>query len=210
MLDRNDITSKFIQQGYIIIPKLFDLENIDRLKSICARALDRRRKEYLKTHPIFPKKTCSLPEQIEYFSDYSQVIDYLLNTIADQRILSILDYICDRQLFFHGLVYFFNPEERSWRGDWHRDGQINAPDDRTERLRIFSSSFVRVHLALIADDNLEIVPGSHARWDTSQELEIRKGLNGKFSDSNLMPSPTRINLQPGDAVFFDGYSIPSR
>ncbi|MEN9518670.1 MAG: hypothetical protein RLZZ381_1258 [Cyanobacteriota bacterium] len=207
MLDYNDIKSKFIQQGYIIIPKLFDLENIDRLKSICARALDRRRKEYLKTQPKFPKKTCSLPEQIEYFSDYSEVIDYLQNTIADQQILSILNCICDRQLFFHGLVYFFNPEELSWRGDWHRDGQINAPEDRTERSRIFSSSFIRVHLALIADDNLEIVAGSHARWDTPQELEIRKELNGKFSDSNLMSSTTRINLQPGDAIFFDGYSI---
>jgi hypothetical protein len=93
----NDIKSKFIHQGYIIIPKLFDLENIDRLKSICTRALDRRRNEYLKTHSTFPKKNCSLPEQIEYFADYSEVIDYLLNTIADQQILSILDCICDRQ-----------------------------------------------------------------------------------------------------------------
>jgi ectoine hydroxylase-related dioxygenase (phytanoyl-CoA dioxygenase family) len=207
MLNYNDIRSRFIQQGYIIIPKLFDLENINCLKSICARALDRRRKEYLKTHSTFPKKNCSLPEQIEYFSDRTEVIDLLLNTITDQQILSILNCICDRQLFFHGLVYFFNPEERSWRGDWHRDGQINAPDDRTEKSRIFSSSFIRVHLALIADDHLEIVAGSHARWDTPQELEIRKGLNGKFSDSNLMSSTTRINLQPGDAVFFEGSTI---
>ena len=207
MLDYQNIKSQFKQQGYTIIPQLFELEELDRLVIICDRAMARRRSEYLKTHASFPKKNCSVPEQISHFSDRSEVINFLQNKLADERILAILNCICDRQLLFHGLVYFFNPEELSWHGDWHRDGQVNADNDDIEKSRIFSSDFIRIHLAFIADNNLEIVAGSHARWDNPQELEIRKELNGNSNCSDLMPSATRINLQPGDAVIFDGYAI---
>ena len=107
---------------------------------------------------------------------------------------------------FNGAVYFLNPIASSWHGDWHRDGQIIVPDDNTEKERILNSSFIRVHLALIDDDFLEIVPGSHRRWDIPEELSIRKELNGK-TNTQPMPFSYRIRLQPGDAVFFDGYSI---
>jgi len=207
MLNHQDIRNQFEKQGYTIIPKLFELEDLDHLKIICDRSMARRRSEYLKTHTSFPKKNCSVPEQINHFSDRSEIINFLQNKIADERIVAILNCICDRQLLFHGLVYFFNPEELSWHGDWHRDGQINADNDEVEKSRIFSSDFIRIHLAFIADNNLEIVAGSHARWDTPQELEIRKELNGNSNYSDLMPSATRINLQPGDAVIFDGYAI---
>ena len=177
------------------------------MQKICDRALYQRRERYLRTHPKFDKKSCSPTKELQHLSDYQNLLSFLLNTIADEQILSILNCISDRQLLFDGTVYFFNPEESSWRGDWHRDGQIIAPDDNTEKSRIANSSFIRVHVALVFDDNLEIIAGSHARWDTLQELEIRKGLNGKLTNSNAMPSVTKIHLDSGDAVFFDGYSI---
>lgn len=207
MFDYQHIKSQFKKQGFVVIPKLFENEQIDRLQKMCDRALYQRRERYLRTHPKFDKKSCDLMKELQHLSDYRNLLSFLLDTIADEQILSILNCISDRLLLFHGAVYFFNPEKRSWRGDWHRDGQINAPDDNTEKSRIFNSSFIRVHVALVPDDNLEIIAGSHARWDTPQELEIRKGLNGKSTNSNEMPSVTKIHLNSGDAVFFDGYSI---
>ena len=59
---------------------------------------------------------------------------------------------------------------------------------------------------MIPDDNLEIVPGSHTRCDTREELEIRKELNGKNNTSE-MPGSTKIVLNPGDTLFFDGFTI---
>ena len=222
MFDYQNIKNQFNEQGFVVISRLFENEQIDRLQKICDKALYQSRERYLRTHPKFDKKSCDLMKELQHLSDCEglfpesnlgacmprqNLLNFLLDTIADKQILSILDCICDRQLLFHGAVYFLNPEERSWRGDWHRDGQIIAPDDNTEKSRIFNSSFIRVHVALFPDDNLEIIAGSHTRWDTLQELEIRKGLNSKLSNSNEMPSVTKIHLNSGDAVFFDGYSI---
>ena len=134
MFDYHNIKSQFNEQGFVVIPKLFENEQIDRLQKICDRALYQRRERYLRTHPKFDKKSCSSIKELQHLSDCQNLLSFLLNTIADEQILSILNCIGDRQLLFDGTVYFFNPEESSWRGDWHRDGQIIAPDDNTEKL----------------------------------------------------------------------------
>ena len=200
------IAKQYEAIGYVIIPQLFDLRQIIELKIIADRVLNQWIRQSFPTRQRPDKKTFDLFKRLEYFAGCSEHLAYLLDAIADERILSILQCICDRQLLFNGIVYFVNPTETSWRGDWHRDGQAIAPNDKIEQTRIFNSSFVRVHLALVDDNFLEIVPGSHRRWDTSHELATRKG-RGKSMNSDDMSGSQRIWLKPGDAVFFDGYSI---
>ena len=55
----------------------------------------------------------------------------------------------------------------------------------------------------MANDDVEVVPRSHLRWDTAEEYHIRKGDGGKNCRSNEMPGALRIHLEPGDAVAFD-------
>ena len=142
MFDYQHLKREFDEQGFVIISKLFDLERVERLQKICHRILSQWRDEYLQSHHKFNKKNCSRLTELQYFYKHPIEFSYIFNTIADERILSILNSICQRQLLFEGAVYFFAPEERSWRGDWHRDGQIIAPDDATEKSRIFNSSFI--------------------------------------------------------------------
>ena len=42
-----------------------------------------------------------------------------------------------------------------------------------------------------SDDRLEIVPGSHARWDTPDELRIRRGADRTTPD---MPNAARVGV----------------
>lgn len=65
--------------------------------------------------------------------------------------------------------------KRDWDDDWHRDSQFGQPDPELECRRILTTTSVHVRVALEDDDRLEIVPGSHRRWDTPEELQIRKG-----------------------------------
>lgn len=205
MFDYQQIERQFSRQGYVIIPKLFEPERIVRLKIICDGVLHQWAKQSLNYKLKPNKKSLGGLTDFHRHGEHIDRLEYLLDTISDPKILFILRCVCKIQLIFNGTVYFFNPTESSWQGDWHRDGQINAPDDDVERHRIFNSAFIRVHIALLSDCFLEIVPGSHARWDSPKELEIRKGAN-KLADLAEMPS-ARICLNPGDAVFFDGYSI---
>jgi len=51
---------------------------------------------------------------------------------------------------------------------------------------------------------LEVVPGSHARWDSQEELCIRKG-SDRATDK--MPNAFRVVLKAGDACLFHAWSI---
>ena len=209
MSESLNIIDRYQQEGYVIIPQLFNRQRVNELRLICNRALALWFERFPRYKQRPRQKNCSELTDLYYFKSDREQLIFLLNTIANPRVLSILKSICNCKLLFHDLQYFFNPLHTSWRGDWHRDGQAIAPDDATEKCKLFdvSDRFIRVNIALIPDNNLEIVPGSHNRWDTIKELEIRKELNGKKNNSNAMPGATRIILNSGDAVFFDGFGI---
>ena len=66
---------------------------------------------------------------------------------------------------------------------------------------------IQLQVALVASDDVEVVPGSHLRWDTGAEFDIRRAHEGANSQSNEMPGALRVALQPGDAVAFNPYAL---
>jgi ectoine hydroxylase-related dioxygenase (phytanoyl-CoA dioxygenase family) len=100
--------------------------------------------------------------------------------------------------------YYHEQTKSDWDGDWHRDSQFGQPDPAIERTRILTTTAVHVRVALEDDDRLEIVPGSHERWDTPEELHVRKGSKRAAS---AMTGATRIALGAGDACIFHAWSI---
>lgn len=96
-------------------------------------------------------------------------------------------------------------------GQWHRDSK--APrEDEEERASLLSDAHTRddrhlLEIALLASDAFEYVPGSHRRWDTPEELLVRK--HGKTLTERTRPLPggLRIPLEPGDAMLIDGRGI---
>jgi hypothetical protein len=142
-----------------------------------------------------------------YFRPTPEHLTTLLNSIADGKILSIVSEIIGEEPLFHNTQYFFDPANETRGGDWHRDQQFGARDEEEERQRMSRTVGIHVHIALLPDDNLEFVPGSHARWDTDEELAIRKGKEGRAKNSAEMPNAHRIHLASGDAAIFSAWGI---
>jgi hypothetical protein len=63
---------------------------------------------------------------------------------------------------------------------------------------------VHFRVAFLPDRQLEYAPGSEQRWDTPEELSIRKGDHPTGSD---MPGRITIDLAPGDACLFHAWGI---
>ena len=62
---------------------------------------------------------------------------------------------------------------------------------------------MQIQCALLPSRHFEYVRGSHNRWDTLEELLVRKGgraRENRFSDD--MPGAERDLLMPGDALVF--------
>jgi hypothetical protein len=86
---------------------------------------------------------------------------------------------------------------------WHRD---DIPPDATreeeERRLLFGRTRSRAYahtqwnLALFEDESLLVVPGSHRRARTDEERNAAPY-------ERMLPGMMRVNLEPGDAVFYD-------
>ena len=109
MSENINIIRQFKQEGYIIIPQLLEREQVSELRFICDRILDQWFKRFPRYKQRPRKKNCSSLTNLYYFKSDREQLFFLLNTIANPKVLSILNSICERQLLFHDLQYFFNP-----------------------------------------------------------------------------------------------------
>lgn len=95
------------------------------------------------------------------------------------------------------------PETLDFELRWHRDDIPNTATPEEEKARLLecgagtgSQSHAQYNLALCADSSLVVVPGSHRRVRTETE---------RAADpyEPYIPGQVVVDLQPGDAVFYD-------
>jgi ectoine hydroxylase-related dioxygenase (phytanoyl-CoA dioxygenase family) len=194
------ITVNWIRSGVVILPDFLQKPEIAELRRICDRVLN----EVLANTPdrANASNIAYLTER-RYFGAAEADLLRLLEFIADQRIVSLLTHLSGEVPLFHNTQYFYNPST-SWDGDWHRDTQFLAPETALEQERMKQHTGVHFRVALLADSQLEYVPGSEQRWDVARELEIRKGSEPSRSD---MPGRRKIELRAGDACLFHAWGI---
>jgi hypothetical protein len=150
----------------------------------------------------------SLLTQASSIEDGAATLAPIWAFAASPRVCALLEAIAQCEsadaLQLKDAHYYHEQTMRDWDGDWHRDSQFSGPDPELERELIASTCSVHVRVALEDDDRLEIVPSSHSRWDTAEELRVRKGRNRA---TDQMPHAARVSLEAGDACLFHAWSI---
>jgi hypothetical protein len=195
----------FREKSFSLVPAFLDRSSLRELRRACDVALDSARKlerEIGHTTPSIPVLT-----EASYFQDEPHAqerIAALLGSVRVCKLLSGIEETGARVPALKDASYYHEQTRRDWDGDWHRDSQFRRPDQEAERALIATTLSVHFRVAFEDDDRLEIVPGSHARWDTEDELRIRKGPQRTRAD---MPGAARIVLRAGDACVFHAWSI---
>jgi hypothetical protein len=205
MVPRDRLQS-FRVHGYFVLPAFLNLTELSELRRACDIALGRARAESNENGHTTPK--IGLFTEPSYFAHQAGALDVLAKFVGSARVCALLEGLAlegeDGTVHLKNTDYYHEQTTRDWDGDWHRDSQFGQPDPELERRRILSTTSVHVRVALEDDDRLEIVPGSHRRWDTPEELQIRKGSKRA---SSAMPGATRIVMGAGDACVFHAWSI---
>lgn len=205
LLQRERLQS-FRVHGYFVVPAFLNPTELGELRRACDIALDRARAESTENGHTTPN--IGVFTEPSYFSHQPGALDRLTKFVGSARVCALLDGLApegeDGTPHLKNTDYYHEQTKRDWDGDWHRDSQFGQPDPELERRRILTTTSVHVRVALEDDDRLEIVPGSHRRWDTPEELQIRKGSRRA---SSAMPKATRIALEARDACVFHAWSI---
>lgn len=201
-----DRVHNFRERSHFVVPAFLAKAELGELRRVCDHALERVRAESsVKGHT---SPSVSLFAATDHLACDPSTIQPLLSFAASRRVCALLDGLGsdaeERAPRLKKLDYYHEQTRHDWDGDWHRDSQFTEHDPERERALVVGTTAVHVRVAFEPDDRLELVEGSHSRWDTDEELRIRKGAQRASAD---MPHSVRIALRPGDACVFHAWAI---
>lgn len=201
MLQTNDLRAQWEQNGFFVVSNALSRVEWMPIRQTC----DRIHAQVIAEQPEYANATnIAFLTEPRYFEGRRSELITLLEFIAHPNLLALLRAIAPEPPLFHNTQYFVNPNGRSWEGAWHRDTQFGVTDAAEEQRRMAQVTGIHVRVAFEPDEQLEIVPGSHHRWDTPEESAIR---SGPQPDAAEMPGRYRIQLDPGDICVFHAWSI---
>jgi hypothetical protein len=102
---------------------------------------------------------------------------------------------------FMNTQLFFNPLNAAQANYWHRDMQYTGMSLAQQQAALTRLEVLHLRVALNPEPGLELVPGSHQRWDTEQQLAIRLQQEGLRNNEPLAEA-VAVPLQPGDLLIF--------
>jgi ectoine hydroxylase-related dioxygenase (phytanoyl-CoA dioxygenase family) len=196
----------FGERGYFVVRSFLGGAELDELRRGCDGLLDRVRAESSAKGHTSP--SVSLLACAEHFAAEPAALERLLAFVSSARVCALLDGLAYADEVSSPRLkkadYYHEQTQHDWDGDWHRDTQFVEYDLERERALVLTTTSVHVRVAFEPDDRLELVEGSHRRWDSAEELGIRKGA---ARTSAAMPNATRVALRAGDACVFHAWSI---
>ncbi|MEO6601791.1 MAG: phytanoyl-CoA dioxygenase family protein, partial [Polyangiaceae bacterium] len=196
----------FEHQSFVVLPHFLEPTERAVLRRAGDAALEWSRTHCVETSHSTPR--ISLLTQANSFEPGPVLLAPILAFASSARVCTQLQALHPSDAVgipeLKDAHYYHEQTQRDWDGDWHRDSQFARVDLDQERTLIANSWSLHFRVAFEDDERLEVVPGSHRRWDTAEELAIRRG---SHRASNHMPNAERVCLRAGDACLFHAWSI---
>ena len=209
-----NLREQWENEGYVVLRGLFDPERTAQLHKICDAILGQWGINNPEKGKPGGKPDATVMRHLNhpgYFREQAEWLPVLMDAVADEQVLNVARTILGEEPLFRCTSFFFNPLEDSRDGDWHRDSQFSAPNDEEEKAILAklsrSGNSIQMQIPLVPSADIEYIPGSHIRWDTPAEYQIRKADGGKNKRANNMPGALRLVLNAGDDTLFNPYGL---
>lgn len=128
----------------------------------------------------------------------------LFKFIASHKLMAQVDSILTDAAFINTQL-FFNPVDPMQNNYWHRDTQYHL-DLNEQKLALSGPEVLHCRVALEDEPGIELVPGTHKRWDTSIELATRLAHEPSKPSDDLASGHT-IAMKAGDLLVFSANMI---
>lgn len=144
--------------------------------------------------------------QTHYFQADPEARSMLFKAIAPTKLVELLDEVFECEIHFHNTQLFFNPFNPVQTPYWHRDLQFSPIPEEQQKAAQAELLSLHVRIPLVKEVGLELIPGSHKRWDTDLERDVRLEL-ADHKNSETLPGAELLDLEPGDIVVFNAQMI---
>lgn len=192
--------------GYAILRGFFSDIDIVSIE----RHVDRIYKKWMSENKaeIFNNKLVNMHSltSSEYFEGLREERIKYFEVIAPVKLTQVLENMFGSGIHFHNTQLFFNPSNNARLPYWHRDMQYSPIEDAVQRDEQHKMLSLHVRIPLLEEKGVEVVIGSHNRWDTELERDVRLELNG-HKNSEPLPNAVLTHLVPGDVLIFNAQMI---
>ncbi|AUN99525.1 phytanoyl-CoA dioxygenase [Bacteriovorax stolpii] len=190
------------KNGYLLLKKFYDPSDLKELYSILITFHEAWKKD---NSDFYSKRAINSAylTSPKYLSPNDR--EELFKFIGSSKLMGILSSLIPDKAMFMNTQLFFNPVNKEQKNYWHRDPQyVLSLDDQQKALK--KSKVLHFRIPLHDEPGIELVPGTHKRWDSKEELEVRLETNGKKNNDDLS-SGLKINLEAGDLLIFSANMI---
>ncbi|EOQ96247.1 phytanoyl-CoA dioxygenase PhyH [Leptospira wolbachii serovar Codice str. CDC] len=197
----SETKSKLKTLGYHLFPNLIPLDRIRLLKEILIRTNEEWLQEFQNPKNINSAYLTSA----KYMKDKNDR-KTLFEFIESDLLLDVCDLIFNDPIYFLNTQIFFNPLDPNKLPYWHRDIQYLGISEEEQKNRIEKDHVWHFRIPLEEDPGIWLIPGSHTRWDTEKERQVRLELEGKKNNAD-MEGQILIPHNPGDLLVFSAHLI---
>lgn len=196
------LSDRYDEQGYFVLRNYFDEEQISSLRKVVRKfhELWKADNEEFYREEAF---NSSLITGSEYLpcDDRKKLFDF----ISSKKIMEVVDAVIPNNPAFMNTQLFFNPVNPQQKDFWHRDCQYDY-DTEDQMKVILETQVLHLRVPLFDEPGMELIPGTHKRWDNEEEYNVRQEVNGKVS-SDAISSGEQIPLAAGDMLVFSADMI---
>lgn len=129
----------------------------------------------------------------------------LFEVIGSAKLMDVVMSVMGDRPAFMNTQLFFDPVNAEQKNYWHRDPQYHLSIEEQKKT-LFGPEVVHFRIPLVDEPGVELIPGTHRRWDSDEELNVRLEQNGQKNSDNLS-SGVRVRLNAGDLLVFSANMI---
>lgn len=198
----NQLGNSYDEQGYFVIRDYFNAAEILSLRAVVLKFHQRWKRDNEEFY-LEEAFNSSLITGSQYLNPDDRL--KLFSFISSKKLMNIVDAVIANEPAFMNTQLFFNPVNPSLKDFWHRDCQYDH-DVEIQKKVIHETQVLHLRVPLFDERGMELVPGTHKRWDNKEEFAVRQELKGKMSHDSLSTGKT-VGLAAGDLLVFSADMI---
>jgi ectoine hydroxylase-related dioxygenase (phytanoyl-CoA dioxygenase family) len=193
----NILKHDYENKGYFVIRQFFSHNEIILIREVISTFHESWKQENEEFY-MQEAFNSSLITGSEYLSEDERI--KLFNFISSTKMMNIIEEIIENKPVFMNTQLFFNPVNCEQKDFWHRDCQYDHDVEMQKKL-IKETQVVHLRVPIFDEPGLELIPGTHKRWDSEEEFNVRYEIKGRESFEDL-PMGEKISLKAGDLLVF--------
>ncbi len=198
----SQLSRDYDEQGYFVMRDHFTADEISSLREVILTFHQRWKTDNAEFYQEEAFNS-SLITGSEYLGFDDRV--KLFNFISSKKIMALVELVITDNPAFMNTQLFFNPVNPEQKDFWHRDCQYDHDLDSQKRV-IKETQVLHLRIPLFDELGMELVPGTHKRWDNDEEFNVRQEEKGRVSSESLSLGK-EIPLAAGDVLVFSADMI---